>query len=277
MRITLRGALFLSLLCIVSFSAKAQFDFPATGARSAAMGGATVGLDDFWSATDNIAGTAFLKHSSAGLSYQQNHFVKELPYLNIAGNLLIGKNGAALLHYTYHGTAQYNEQQASGGYAMKVTPKMSLGVTVNYLHSGCNDPHYDPQNHLTCALGVQYRPSERCIIGAKVFNPLFLKSGNELVTDHLPVMFNVGIGYQLTTNCIGTVEIEKNIYQKPMLRIGAEYRFWEILYCRAGFTTQSNCYGLGLGIHHKHLHADIAAQMHPVLGLSPVLSVIFDK
>lgn len=264
-------------MCCLPLTALAQFDFPATGARSAAMGGATTGLADFWSASDNIAGMAFLNHSTVGLSYQQHYLVKEFPYLNLAGNILTRHNGSALLHYSYHGNTQYNEQQLAGGYAMKVTPKLAFGITANYLHLGCNDPRYDPQNYLSCAVGLQYRPSERCVIGAKVFNPIFVKTRNKWVTDRLPVVFNIGVGYLLTTNLVGTVEVEKNIYQKPTIRMGAEYRFWNLLYCRAGFSTQPNCYGVGIGIYHKRLHADIAAQVHPSLGLSPMLSVTFEN
>ena len=266
----------LVLLCSLAFSAQAQFVFPALGARSAAMGGASMGLDDLGSAADNIAGTAFQSHNGIGLSYQQHYLMKELPYLNLAGILRTGDNGAALLRYGYHGSSQYNEQQVAGGYALKVTQRLALGVTVNYLHAGCNDPRYESKNHLSCAIGMQYRPNNRCIFGVKVFNPIFLKSGNELVIDRLPVVFNMGVGYKLTSNFTGTLEVEKNIYQKPTVRMGAEYCFWEMLYCRAGFATQPNCFGFGVGFHNKRIHADISAQMHPTLGLSPMICLVFE-
>lgn len=254
-------------------TAYAQYDFPPAGARSVAMGGATLGLDDFWSSEQNIAGSAFREGTTVGVAYRQHPISRELPYMHIAVSMAVGKQGTVMCNYLYHGSKLYNEQQLVAGYAMKIVPELSIGVTANYLHSGSNDAYYERQNLLSCAVALQYRPSRRCIVGAKVFNPLFVKTNSTRYTMRVPVVFNVGLGYLIAEDFTGVVEIEKNIYQTPNVRFGLEYCFWKIMSCRAGFSTYPITYDFGIGVSHKHLAVDIAAEVHNILGLTPVVDI----
>ena len=93
--------------------------------------------------------------------------------------------------------------------------------------------------------------------------------------DYSRLLFRLGASYRMTSTLMGTIELEKDLLHRPLLRAGMEYGWRQMLFVRTGMPTRPGCFSFGLGYAHRNYHIDMAAQMHPVLGLTPQLSLSY--
>jgi hypothetical protein len=56
---------------------------------------------------------------------------------------------------------------------------------------------------------------------------------------------------------------------------GMQYSFDEKLFARAGFTSGTSSYFFGLGVMLKNFRLDATASIHPQLGITPGLLLLF--
>ena len=106
-------------------------DYPI-GARSAAMGNASVSLSDVWSAHHNQAGLGFLHDPSAGVYYENRFLLKELSVRGAAIAVPI-KAGTFGLCVTDFGYTAYRENKYSLSFAKAFGDKLSAAVAMDYL------------------------------------------------------------------------------------------------------------------------------------------------
>lgn len=249
----------------------AQFDFPPSGGRSAAMGGASVVLDDGMSAMGNIVALGEMDRAMLALSARQSVGVDGMGYATIGGVKPVGFGALAAL-LDYFGNSDYNEERLSLAYAIPMGHAVSFGVAFHYLHSGTSDPYYDPLNRLTFSTALRYSPSKTLVVGFKAFNPVAIESdGNG--SPRIPAVFNFGVSYWLLDDLLAVGEVEKNLYQRATLRFGLEYSVQEMYFFRVGINTQPAIYTFGIGAKFKDFGVDLAAQFHSALGLTPQLSL----
>src|ERR1035437_8115885 len=107
---------FLILIICITITAKAgNEDFPI-GARSAAMGNASVSLSDVWSVQHNQAGLGFVRNVSAGVYYENRFLLKEL---SVKGGVFAMpvKGGTFGLCITNFGYSLYSENKYSLSFA----------------------------------------------------------------------------------------------------------------------------------------------------------------
>lgn len=265
-----RTPYFLLLVYVTAWvSASAQFAQPI-GARSAAMGGCTVGVDE----AAAVAGAAFAESPWVALSYSQSYLMKGLAYSTLSAVVPVGGSGALVAGYSHYGSTVYNEQQAAMGYALRLTRTIAVGTTLNYLHSGTSDPYYTPQNLVTAAVAVEVRPSESVAFGLHLFNPLAVKYATETEV-RVPAIANVGVVYRPVPELTTALQVEKNLYSQPRFMAGLEYGFVEHLFIRTGVATAPIVYSFGFGLAWPHYKADFAVQVHQTLGVTPQLSVYY--
>lgn len=264
------GLVLLSLLCLAT-PAYAQFQYPAPGARNAAMGGSFIALDDFWSAANSLAGAALLHedHFQFGISHQQHHMLSHFTQ-QIAAILPI-KTGTLIGGLATFGNHDYRESMFTAGYTMKLMPTLAMGISSHVLTTSVSDAYYDnPPARVTISAALQYQ-TQNVIIGAKVFNPVFVQMGTE-TESHIPVVMGIGASYQIHESLLATAEFEKNIYLPLTSKLGIEYTYRDCLSARIGFSTNPGIYTFGLGYQGTSYNIDLAAQMHPYLGLTPQIS-----
>src|SRR5690349_20243951 len=97
------------LLLISSFSFGGNEDYPI-GARSSALGNASVALRDVWSAHHNQAGLGFVRDVSAGVYYENRFLLKEISIRGAAIAIPI-HGGTFGLCVTNFGYSLYNENK----------------------------------------------------------------------------------------------------------------------------------------------------------------------
>ena len=249
----------------------AQFDFPPMGGRSAALGGASVTLDDGMSAMSGNALLALADKATVGLGVRQEFLTKGMGYAMLGGVVPTGF-GAASASLVYFGSSEYNEQDMSLAYAMPIGKVAAFGAALHYLHSGTSDPYYDPVNKMTFSLSLGFSPSDDLQIGFKTFNPIAVAS-DVPEGQRVPTLFCLGVSYRLIDDLLSVAEVEKRLDQQVALRFGLEYVFRDSYFFRVGVNTFPVVYSFGFGLDLNGIGVDIAAQIHNVLGLTPQMSL----
>ncbi len=243
-----------------------------SGARSQAMGQTSVALCDFWSLSNNQAGTAWLKSISAGLSFENRFLVKELMYEQL-GFALPTMAGTFGLFAGRFGNTQYSEIKAGLSYARKFGKHFAVGIQLDYFRIQITDD-YGNKNLLSCEIGLMYQADKHLSIGVQVLNPVPVA-----ITAHpreqLPSIICIGLSYRFSDNFLTTVESEKDLENPLAFRAGVEYHFARPAYARIGISTSPMSFSFGFGLEFGKLKFDMASGYHQALGFSPSGSIIY--
>jgi hypothetical protein len=254
------------------------------GGRSAAMGNASVCLNDFWSVHNNQAGLATYQNIAAGLYFENRFAVKEMSFQSTAFVLPIQK-GVFGINLSYFGNPNYNEKKVGLAYARTFSERFSAGLQLDYLSTVLGD-HYGEKHLFTFELGVQSKLTDELVIGAHLFNPIRTKV-SEIGDERVPTIFKLGLAYSFTKEILFTLETEKDLDFKPAIRGGLEYLIHDAARVRIGYSTCpatadsenfsiSSMYTFGFGLKLKDFNLDFASSVHNTLGWSPQISIIYD-
>jgi hypothetical protein len=245
-------------------------EYKVLGARAIGMGGVSVTTSDLWSAGNNQAGNAWTPGISCGIFFENRFMVKELSYKSFALTVN-GKPGAFSAVCIHFGTSLYNETKAGCSYSRKFGNHFSTGIQLNYYRIQIGDG-YGCKNLFNCELGLMFRPDRHFVAGFHCVNPVPVRIS--LVSDEsLPTLIQLGLSYCYSEVLILSAEIEKDILNKPLIRIGAEYRFARILSARTGISTGPFQFSIGAGILVNRFSIDLASEYHQYLGFSPSVSI----
>jgi hypothetical protein len=267
----------LLLLCIMFLTSmsglRAQKDNCPLGARSAALGNASVTLNDFWSVHNNQAGMAFYNEMAVGVYGENRFLMKELTQGAIAFILPVKKAGVFGLNYNFFGYSQYNESKVGLAYAMAFSNKISGGVQLDYIRSYIAE-NYGSTNIFTFELSLQAKIIKNLVFGVHVFNPIHVKM-SKYSDERVPVIFRAGLSYSFSDKALIAIETEKDINQKAQFRMGVEYHLVKPVYLRIGIGTSPFTNSFGVGLEFGNFKADISASRHQVLGFSPQISMVY--
>lgn len=242
------------------------------GARSSAMGGASVALSDFWSLQNNQAGLAFYNQLSAGAYYENRFLTKELS-LKSGGVVLPTNSGVFGLKLSYFGFSQYNESKFGLAYARRLSEKIAVGIQLDYLLASFGND-YGKKGIVTFEIGFLSKINDHLSLGAYIFNPINAKVA-DYADERLPANIRLGASYAFDDKLMVTAEVEKDTEFDPMAKFGIEYRIIEEIYVRGGIATNPGLYSFGFGLNLKNLKLDFSSSIHQVLGYSPQISMIY--
>ncbi|PKP53311.1 MAG: hypothetical protein CVT92_04690 [Bacteroidetes bacterium HGW-Bacteroidetes-1] len=266
--------IFLLLLTtiIMSISVFGFSGFGSIGARSGAMGRASVSLTDFWSIQNNPAGMALQQHIGLGVAFENRFLMKELS-LKSAALVVPIQFGVLGLSYNQFGYNLYNENKVGLAYARSFGSLLRIGLQLDYLASRFAEG-YEGKDNVTFELGVQSSITDKMTIGAYVFNPIKVRF-SDVTDEKISVVMRFGFSYLFTEKLIGIAEIEKQFDFNPDLRLGIEYKMNETFYARTGVALNPGLFTFGAGMQFSNLRFDLAASMHQVLGSSMQASLIY--
>jgi len=242
------------------------------GARSLAMGGATVVLPDIWSSFNNQAAAAFLDQPGIGIFFENHFFIKELQYEGLA-IAWPTKQGtfSAIIHYS--GASLFNEIKTGLAYSRKFGKYFSAGIQLDWVRVHVAE-EYGNKNLISCEIGLLYRANKQFSLGLHIVNPVPIKLSS-LPRELLPTTFCLGTGIQFSPSFLTTLEIEKDLQFPPVFRCGMEYNFARSFNVRVGISTQPVTFSFGFGLEFGNFKLDLASTYHQVLGFSPSGSVIY--
>lgn len=264
-------SLFLFLWCLPLACLAGNENF-SIGGRATGMGNTGLCLSDVWAVRYNQGALAELKQMSVGVSYESRFLTKSLGIQSFALGIPT-KRGAFGLNYTGFGDNLYRESKIGLAYGMKLSEKFNLGVRINY-HALRLGNNYGKADNLTFEVGLLAKPTKKIQLGFHLFNPSQTKL-NDYQNEIIPVVMNLGMSYQFSDKLRTNLELEKDIEQPYSIKMGLEYTPSEVLYVRAGITTNPTMPTIGFGFNKNNFKIDFSSSFHPALGITPALGMTY--
>ncbi|MCX6230694.1 MAG: hypothetical protein NTZ33_04050 [Bacteroidetes bacterium] len=263
----------LFFLLFFTFQIFAANENTCNGGRSAAMGGASVTLADFWAINNNQAGIANIKNAKAGIYFENRFLLKELSYKSLA---FLYPTQSGILGFNYHqfGYNAYKEQKIGLSYARSFSKNFSAGLQLDYMNTALGD-NYGSKSAFTFELGVLAKIAPNLMLAAHIFNPVNARF-NDYNNEKIPSVFKLGLSYLLSEKLIIAIESEKNINFDAVFKAGFEYKILEFAYARIGISTNPTINTFGFGIEYHQFTIDFASSIHQTLGYSPQFSLIYN-
>jgi hypothetical protein len=254
----------------VAFAANSQslrysIAMPYTG-----LGAYSQQHNDVFSFTGNQAALAQQKSGAAGIYGERRFSLAALSAYRIA-LAMPTKLGNFGLQANYAGFKNFNEDGVGLAYARSLGSKVDVGIQFNYY--GYRIPSYSNAATINFEAGAIMHFSEKFHGGIHVYNPIggaLSKTNNE----KLASAYKLGMGYDASDNFFVSAEIIKEEDRPVSVTAGAQYRFMNQLFARAGFVSGNSTGFAGLGVAWKNLRLDISGSYHPQLGLSPGIMLI---
>ncbi len=268
----LRKNLLLPFL-LVSFTALAQtirtpgsFSYTALTAYSRQQA-------DAFSFAGNTAAAASIKKFSAGLFSERRFGLKALSS-HAAALVLPTASGHFGLRADYLGDAAYNEATAGLAYGRNLGEKAAIGVQFNYFSFSAMG--YGAASTVTVDAGAMVRLTPQLQAGLQACNPVGASWGKD-GTKRLPSVYRAGVGYDVSDQFYVAAEAEKASGSALGINAGLQYQAAAKLVARAGLRSATSVYYFGFGVQLKQLRFDVTAAVHPYLGLSPGLLMLYSS
>jgi opacity protein-like surface antigen len=242
------------------------------GARSLALGGASLTLSDEWSPTNNVGSIGMVDRYSIGLGYETCFFLPEAGLRSVSAVLPLGGGSLGIVGHNY-GFAGFANNRVGLSYGRKLSDYISLGVGVNYVQTRLGDV-YGSRSNVVGEVGMLVMPSDKIVLAAKVYNPTRSKLA-DFNDERIPTVLSVAGQYMFSDKVSAMSEIEKDIDLPVNLKSGIEYSPAEEIFIRVGFATLQTSLGFGVGYKWKDLQADVSANWNQNLGYSSAISIAY--
>lgn len=224
---------------------------------------------EVFSTASNQAALAGVKQFSAG-AYGEKRFLLQDLGLYKAAFAMPSKAGNFGLNMDYSGGAGLNACRFGLGYGRKLGEKADVGIQFNY-HS-VRVSGYRQESAVTVEGGMLFQLNSRLRTGFHFFNPqgtAFNKG------ERLAFVYTAGLGYDASEDLSLNAIIHKTEDQPVDVLACIQYRFDNILWARAGLSAGTSSFLIGTGVIINELRIDVSASVHPNLGISPGLMIIY--
>ena len=238
------------------------------GARSLGLAGCGVALQgDLWGVQNNPAALGFVQKFQAGAFYESRFLVPGLGQSAVAAALPTkpGVFGLGISSLSLQNLYMANKVGLS--FAKTFGPKLSAAVQLNWVYTRFGN-NYGNASAAVAEFGIMAEPVKNLSFGIHIFNLTRSKLGGDS-DENLPTVMRAGGAYKFSEQLIVTLEAEKDIDHKPVIRGGIEYRPADVLYLRAGAASNPGLTAFGFGLNMQKLRLDLATTFHPQLGFSP--------
>jgi len=262
----------LLFLLISAFTLKAANDNLPVGARSAGMAHASICITDIWAVQQNQAALATLKHPEAGV-FSQIVYPNSKVLMNAVAVATPFKYGVISATFTRLGFKNlYNESKYGLGFSRQFGKVISAGMQLNYLSTYIGDNNYGSRGTLAVEAGFIVEVIKNLKVGVHAYNPTRSKTA-QYNNERVPTIIKMGLQYTFSDKVFTTLEVEKDIANKPIVKAGVEYRIVKEVYLRGGLSNNPSLNAAGFGIQLKKFNLDFAASFHPQMGVSPQIGL----
>lgn len=228
--------------------------------------------NDAFSFVGNQAALATLKNFSIGAYGERRFMLSDLASycLTVALPTSSGNFG---IQANYFGGSSYNQSQLGLAYARNIA-KVDVGAQFNYHQIKISG--YGNASAINFEAGAILHVSDQFQTGVHIYNPTRVsisKNGDE----KLPIVYSFGMGYDASDKFFMGAEIEKVEDQTVNVNAGLQYAFDEKLFARAGVASATSSFYLGVGFLWNGLRIDVAASLHPSLGITPGMLLVYNS
>ncbi|HEY0732818.1 MAG TPA: hypothetical protein VGD33_10405 [Chitinophagaceae bacterium] len=228
---------------------------------------------DVFSFQSNQASLSKLSSFSVGVYSERRFMMEELSYYTLAAGLPTTSGNFGFTG-NYSGSSVAKQMQVGLSYGRSLGKRIAAGAQFNYYHLQLSG--YGNASAVNVEAGLLFYVNEQVTAGVHVSNPTStnLNKGDE---EKLPAVYTAGIGYQPSDKLLISAEFQKQEDHDMGVHAGIQYQFGEKLMARAGFTTTTETYMLGLGVQLQMFRLDAIVSVHPYLGITPGLMLLFNR
>jgi hypothetical protein len=226
---------------------------------------------DAFSSLANPAALTAITALSGGVYGERRFLLQDLPFYH-AVFCLPTTSGQFGFSGSYFGQSTYNESSLGLSYGRSLGDVVDIGARFNYHTSKM--PAYGTASALYVEGGALLHLNQQVHVGLYVSNPTGagIAKGHE---DQLPVVVTVGAGYEVSPQFFVAGEVQQTVHRGLSVNTGMQYHFDERLWARVGFRSSASVYYAGLGVRLMDLRLEATASVHPQLGVTPGLLVLF--
>ena len=240
------------------------------GARSAAMGGTSITLNDHWSIFNSVGALALSDKNAVFSSYQNRFDLSEFQVLGAGYVHTLEKAAAGLGLYRFGGQL-FSEQRINLAIGHTLD-RVSLGVNIDYLQY--NISTVGTKGALLFEFGGVAEITDRIQFGAQVFNVNQAKLASQ-EGEKLPTIMKAGISLRPSSELVLNFETEKELEFDEIFRLGLEYQIVERTYIRTGFSTAPFKGAFGVGFYPRNFQFDYSFSNDTNLGSIHEISVSY--
>lgn len=210
-------------------------------------------------------GGVFLPDTSrhVAIDYCQAFLLSGMADKRLEAVLPFRRYGIVGVSYNHHGNADYHEQQLALGYGIRATEWLRVGVAGRWMHLGVADAFYEPQQWLGADVIAALWPDRHTAV--------LLIAGTRPWDEEHSWYARVQAVYRPLPSWLTVVSVESSDCLR--LRGGMEYTYQDVLFVRAGMSTNPMVFTCGLGVKEGALGLDLAVEVHRVLGITPSCSL----
>lgn len=218
----------------------------------------------------NQAALGRFKNFAAAVYGEKRFLLQELSlfHLALAQPAGDGAFGAQLL---YSGNADYNLSKLGVAYGRALGEKAEVGIQFNYLNQYIRG--YDNASQVTVEGGVLFHVSETFHAGLHFCNPAGVLLDKTI--EKMPAIYTAGFTYQPSPQFGITAELVKTDKIPVAVQTGFEYCFAEKLWAKAGINSGTTAFFVATGFGLKHFNIEAVGSVHPHLGFSPGLMLLY--
>lgn len=225
---------------------------------------------DAFSSTATLGALGRKQTFSAGLFTEKRFLLKELNAFSAAVVLPAGPGNFAWKG-DYSGSPSYNESSAGLAYGRQLG-KVALGLQFTYF--SLKTAGYGKASTVGFDAGILWPLSSQLSVGLQASNPVGV-SWSKNAVEQIPAIYTLGLGYDLSPQVFIGLEAEKAEEQPVSINTGLQYVVAEKLVARAGIRSATGLYYLGLGVRLNALRIDATVSVHPYLGTTPGLLLLY--
>ncbi|NQV53630.1 MAG: hypothetical protein HQ500_10630 [Flavobacteriales bacterium] len=258
------------ITCLVIFSSAASAGGgEKAGARSMAVGGASLTISDVWSGANNIAALAELRSAEIGAAYAHHFFLPGVLNASFASVFPLGGGSFALSAGSlgYHG---YTDSHIGIGYGRSLSNVFDLGAQVNAIRLNIG-PGYGSKTALVGSIGALFMPNEHLRLGVLVYNPT-RTSLAAFGDERIPTRFSVGASRQGGDKVTLMAQLDKDLQYPINVSAGLEYQLLDQLLLRTGVSTKNRSFAFGVGLKRKAWALDLTQHWGQRLGFGAACS-----
>lgn len=208
-------------------------------------------------------------HFSLGFSAERRFMLNELNVYRLA-MALPSQIGYWCASAGLLGGGDYKQFQTRLGYARKLG-KAALGLAFIYDHVSISG--YPPGRALGYAISASSVLTERVRWGIGAAHPGL--PGGKSNAFGWPATYYIGAGYTSTTGLFLGMQLSKTENLPIAAQAGMEYLFSGRVWVRTGIRTDITAFYFGLGYLIDGFRIDASYSLHPQLGGTPALSLLY--
>lgn len=268
----MRKLLLYLIFCVAGFSSQSQTARKPVSVIFTRLNTYSSSHANAFSFGANQAALGSLKNFSAGLYTERRFLLKEMS-LYSGAVVLPTASGNFGLKGDYFGDASFNETGLGLAYGRKLGDKISVGVQFNYY--SFKTAGYGSASAVNAEGGIIIQLADALNVGMHIYNPTGVAVG-KTGEEKLPSIYAAGFGYDVSKKFFIGAEIEKMEGRPVNVHTGLQYYFDEKLFASAGISPATSIYYMGFGVLLKNMQLTAVASVHPQLGFTPGLQLLFN-